>query len=150
MNTPEPLTLQHKHSLSKLFGAMSAPVSEYSFANLYLFRKRHDYAVLPGDEIFITGAAYNGDRFIMPTRDVRALSPGLLETMIVAGGMLYPVLEEWLPTFPPDRYDISYDASESDYLHSVEKLATYAGNRLHSKKTCSINLSDGTPAGRFR
>lgn len=130
----EPLSLHHQKMLSMRLRALGSPVSEYSFANLYLFRKKHDYAVLSGDEVYITGIAYNGDRYVMPTLDVRLLAPESLWTVINTYTMLFPVLEEWLPVFSPDKYTIMYDAAESDYLHAVEKLATYPGNRLHNKK----------------
>lgn len=130
----EPLSMRHKEILSRSLHAINTPVSEYSFANLYLFRNKHDYNVISGDETFITGRAYNGDRYAMPTSDVRSLAPETLDTMIKRYGMIFPVLEEWLPIFAPNKYAVTFDDAESDYLHSVEKMANYAGNRLHDKK----------------
>lgn len=132
--TAEPLSLQHKKMLTGLLSTMAAPVSEFSFANLYLFRGKHDYAVLAGDEVYITGKAYNGDTYVMPTRDPRLIPSIKLFPMIETHGMLFPVLEEWLPVFAPDSYSVTFDEAESDYLNSVDKLANYPGNRLHSKK----------------
>ena len=70
----EPLSFGHKSLLSELLRASSSPLSEYSFANLYLFREKHAYSVLLGEELFIRGKAYSGRDYVMPTRDVRKIN----------------------------------------------------------------------------
>jgi hypothetical protein len=113
---------------------LALPVSEYSFANLYLFRAVHSYSVLFDEDIFIRGTAYDGTAFVMPTRDVRLMKRNLLDRMITACGMLFPVPEEWLAAFDPAAYAISFDDAESDYIHEIAELVGYRGNKLHAKK----------------
>ncbi|HUI93376.1 MAG TPA: phosphatidylglycerol lysyltransferase domain-containing protein [Chitinivibrionales bacterium] len=130
----EPLSLRHRELLYKPLKAIATAVSEYSFANLYLFRAKHDYKVIRNGEIFITGRAASGDTYVMPTRDVRLMPSETLDRMIQTYGMMFPVLEEWLPAFDAGKYRISFDEGESDYIHEIAKLASYSGNKLHGKK----------------
>jgi hypothetical protein len=51
----EILGIEHKDLLFPRFKAVHTALSEYTFANLYLFRKNHEYEVLFDKEIFIKG-----------------------------------------------------------------------------------------------
>jgi len=63
----KPLELEHKGLLYNRLKAMDTMISEYSFANLYLFRRNHDYRVVDRDgEIFIKGRSYDGKPTICP------------------------------------------------------------------------------------
>jgi len=130
----EPLSLIHKDLLYGPLRAMRAQASEYSFANLYLFRSKHDYSVILDKDIFIRGKTYENEAFIMPTRDPRLIDKNILDAMMAAHGMLFPALEEWLGLFQGPEYSITYRDSDSDYIHAIGKLAAYSGNKLHAKK----------------
>jgi len=129
-----PLTLEHKELLFERLRAVDIPISEYSFANLYLFRKTHKYEVLGGRDIFIKGVSYNGSTFLMPTSDVRELDSEYLGTLLQAVDHMYPVPEKWLSAFPSGVFTAEHSENDSDYIYSCEKLATYAGKKMHKKK----------------
>jgi hypothetical protein len=130
----EPLSLDHKELLRDRFRDLHTQVSEYSFANLYLFRSRHRYSVMFDEEIFVQGTAYDGERYLMPTRDVRRIDPETLDENIARSGMLFPVPEEWLSRFQNPRYSVTFRDEDSDYIIDIGKLSTYGGNKLHDKK----------------
>ena len=130
----EPLNLTHRELLQPLLRAAGAGLSEYSFANLYLFREKHDYRVIPEAPFFVTGKSYSGDPFAMPTGDARLIDRELIDRMIGRCGCLFPVPEHWLTAFPPDGYEITHDDAESDYIHAITRLAEYSGSKLHAKK----------------
>ncbi|MDD5674461.1 MAG: phosphatidylglycerol lysyltransferase domain-containing protein, partial [Chitinivibrionales bacterium] len=132
--TQEPLSLHHRNLLFGPLRAIGTPVSEYSFANLYLFRQKHEYAVINDTEIFVRGKAYDKTPYVMPTRDLRSISKTLLDTIIQKHGMLFPVLEEWLPVFDPAHYTVTCDEAESDYINAISKLSDYKGRKLHGEK----------------
>jgi uncharacterized protein len=132
--TEEPLSLHHKELLRGRFQDLHTQVSEYSFANLYLFRSRHRYSVIFDDEIFIQGTACNGDRYSMVTRDVGLIDAGVLERNFARTGTLFPVPEEWLPFFQNPRYSVTYRDEDSDYIIDIGKLSAYGGNKMHDKK----------------
>jgi hypothetical protein len=139
----EPLSLSHKSLLREPLRASGAPLSEYSFANLYLFREKHAYSVLFEEVPFIRGKSYSGAEYAMPTGDVRKIDRALLDRMIDRCGCLFPIPEEWLAAFPEPAYAISHDDTESDYLYLIEKLATYSGRGLHGKKNLLHQFMDG-------
>jgi hypothetical protein len=70
----------------------------------------------------------------MPTRDVRGMDQDLLAGITADADFLYPIPEQWLSRFPEDRFTLSFDDGDSDYLYQTEKIATFAGKRLHKKK----------------
>ncbi len=47
---------------------------------------------------------------------------------------LFPVPEDRLGLFPEGEFEASYIEGEMDYVYLVEKMSTYAGRALHSKK----------------
>jgi len=128
------MSLDHKDLLYGRLRAIDIPISEYSFANLYLFRDIHRYQVLSHTEIFIQGVSYDKRTFAMPTVDVRKTDPKLLNRLLSSVDYLFPVPEQWLPAFDDKIYLAEVLDGDSDYIYSVEKIATYAGKKLHKKK----------------
>ncbi|MCU0847522.1 MAG: DUF2156 domain-containing protein [Spirochaetes bacterium] len=130
----EKLGLEHQEILQDLLKATGIALSEYSFACLYLFRKNHGYEVLFDDEIFVRGRTYDGFDYIMPTRDIRNIDPAYLEHMIKEHGILFPVPEEWTAGLDVGMYSLEVNDGDTDYIHTVEKMGSYSGKKLHSKK----------------
>ncbi len=128
------MTLEHQELLYESLRTIESSISEYSFANLYLFREGHRYEVLRDREVFIAGVTYDGKEHIMPTVDARELDREYLDAMIREHSMLFPVPEEWVPDFDEDRYEITYDDGDTDYIHFTEKMGSYPGKKLHSKR----------------
>ncbi|MDT8367335.1 MAG: phosphatidylglycerol lysyltransferase domain-containing protein [bacterium] len=134
MNT-QPLSLQHQSLLQDRLRAIEVPISEFSFPNLYLFRQTHRYEVITLDEeIWLRGRSCDGDNYLMPTRDVREMDPDHLLKMARTADHFYPIPDEWLSAFPEDRFGRSFVEGDSDYLYETEKIATFAGKKLHKKK----------------
>ena len=48
------LSLEHKELLYQRLRDINTGLSEYSFSNLYLFRKEHNYSLVDEGDIFIT------------------------------------------------------------------------------------------------
>lgn len=130
----ERLTLLHKDSLFNRLKETKVPLSEYTFANLYLFRSFHDYEVVFDKEIFIKGKSYDGRSYLMPTVDVRTLDLSYLKDLARHAEFLFPIPEEWLPAFPPAEFDVLFKAGDEDYVYRVEKMSTLKGRHLHKKR----------------
>jgi len=130
----EKLGLKHKDLLSQRLKNITVPLSEYTFPNLYLFRKNHDYDVMIDGEVFIRGRTYDGHVYLMPTVDVRTLDVAALKALMAGVDFLFPIPEEWLSAFSPERFDITFAEGDADYLYTVEKMSTYAGRKLHKKR----------------
>jgi hypothetical protein len=127
--------MKHLPLLHERLRSIPIPISEFSFPNLYLFRKTHRYRVIiVEDEIWIRGRSYEGHNYLMPTRDVREMDPAHLSRMAGTADYLFSIPEEWLPAFPEERFNRSFDEGDSDYLYLTERIATFAGRKLHKKK----------------
>jgi hypothetical protein len=113
--------------LAPLLRAITVPLSEYCFANLYLFRESHGYT-------FIKGRTYDGFTYLMPTKPVGQIDQSRLQELLRDADFLFPVPEEWLGSFDPGRYEVSFHEGDTDYLYTVEKMSTLAGRKLHKKR----------------
>lgn len=138
----ETLDLHHKELLYKRLREVETPVSEYSFPNLYLFRRVHGYEVLFDEDIFIRGKSYDGRTYLMPTRDVRKMDCAYLRDMLETADFLYPIPEEWLGCMREEGFEVTYHPGDSDYVFHADKLRTYAGRRLHKKRNLLRQFTD--------
>jgi len=131
----EKLSFEHKALLADRLKKANVPLSEYSFANLYLFRKAHDYELLFDDEhVFVKGKTYNNATFLMPTQPPQSTHFDLLKQLLATVDFLFPIPETWLVHFPTDRFEFHYDEADTDYVYTVEKMATFKGRRLSKKR----------------
>ena len=130
----ERLGLQHKDLLFNRLRGITVPLSEYSFSNLYLFRHAHDYQVLLGDHVFIRGRTYDGHTFAMPTEPPERMGLSCVRELLGEVEFLFPIPETWLPHFPAEAFDVTFNEGDADYLYTVEKMSTYPGRRLHKKR----------------
>ena len=131
----EKLGFEHKALLQDRLKRVGSPLSQYSFANLYLFRAVHDYHVLTVPEgIFIAGKTYEGGRFLMPTEELREERTEGVLRLLKEGEFLFPVPEEWLGAFSGKEVRSDFSENDSDYVYTVEKLLTYQGHKLHGQK----------------
>ena len=130
----EPLDLKHKDLLFERLRRIPAPLSEYSFPNLYLFRNVHQYEVLLDDHVFIRGRTYDGHTFVMPTEPLDRMGLSCLENALQDAEFLFPIPEEWLKHLPGDRFEAAFQDGDADYVYTVEKMVTLAGRKLHKKR----------------
>ncbi len=131
----EKLSLEHKDLLHPRLKQARSFLSEYSFSNLYLFREAHDYELLREDDaVFISGRTYDGKRFIMPTGEISMSDLAVLRKIIGGYDFVFPVPEEWIGAFGAAGVQASFLEGDSDYIYSVEELATYRGRKFHDKK----------------
>jgi hypothetical protein len=131
----ERLGIEHKDLLFPRFKETNTGISEYTFANLYLFRENHEYEVIVDDRgVFVRGKSYDGHVYLMPTADVRGLEISYLADMMREAEFLFPVPQEWLAVFNPERFEIQFNEGDADYIYTVEKMSTYKGRHLHKKR----------------
>lgn len=145
----ERLSIVHKDILFSRLKKTNSGISEYTFANLYLFRSNHDYHVVFDTEIFIKGKSYDGHKYLMPTADVRRLDISYLKELMKETEFLFPVPEEWLTVFTSGDFEITFNEGDQDYVYTVEKMSTYKGRYLHKKRNLLRQFLDSyTPGAR--
>ncbi|MGE5173107.1 MAG: DUF2156 domain-containing protein [Betaproteobacteria bacterium] len=130
----EKLGLHHKDILFSRLKQAKAGLSEYTFANLYLFRQNHDYEVITDRDVFVKGTSFDGHTYLMPTTDIRTLDRDYVKELMTTADFLFPIPEAWLPFFGTDEFKIEYKEGDADYIYTAEKMRTYRGRRLHKKR----------------
>ena len=122
------IDLSHRRFLAEHFQKLHLNISDYTFANVYLFRHESRYELVNKDcGVFIS--AYNrlNQRYIMPLDDLRLCCLNLLKDLLDADTFFFPIPEEWLAYFPPSDFSVTYDDSESDYIYLTDNMASFAG-----------------------
>jgi len=129
----EPLGWEHQQLLTALWRRLDVNLSEYSFANAFLFRREHAYRVKEVDGlVFVTGCARDGTSIVLPTVAPSSANKATFQK-VMEEATLFPVPDQWLPLFPDD-YARSFLPSESDYCYLSQKMRTLAGRHLASRR----------------
>lgn len=130
MDIIETIDLKHRPFLSERFQQMHLNISDYTFANLYLFRNVSHYKILTKDcGTFISAYNRQGQNYIMPLDSPQTCSPDTLRHLLNDGDFFFPIPEEWLPFFPENEFSITSDDGESDYIYLTSNMASFAGKQ---------------------
>ncbi len=135
------VTIGQRPILHPLFKGLECGISEFTFANIYLFRKTHGYkiACLP-DGLKIIAGMDNGGGFFMlpfglPQRD-------LLEGLFKRFSYMKNASERQSLLLREAGYELKEDRDNFDYLYGREDLARLSGRKFHRKKNL-VNLFTG-------
>ena len=130
MKKPEIIDFRHRELLLDSFRQMNLPISDYTFANIFLFRNVSHYEFLTTDcGLFIAGCNRQAQRYMMPLTDLRKCDQKTFEILLDKGDFFFPIPEEWLSAFPEDKFIITCDDSESDYIYLTEKMVSFKGKQ---------------------
>lgn len=131
----EPLNIFHQPLLENRLRQLNLFLSEYSFANLYLFRQIHHYEVIQlNGEVFIKGQTRDKVPFIMLTSHPMHIPPQLIQQVSSLSQILFPIPENWLSFFDKWLLQASFKEEDTDYLYTTSKFATYAGRHFDGKR----------------
>lgn len=127
------VTLGLRPVLHPALSALAPEVSEFTFANIYLFRQAHGYRVsrLSDSSIIITGT--EGDRTFF-------MRPSGLSDAEVAAGLLKDfdfarcVSEKDALTLASKGFRVEEDRANFDYIYKRRELSEFSGRRYHAKK----------------
>jgi uncharacterized protein len=151
MDITETIDLKHRQFLTDRFGQMNLNISDYAFANIYLFRNTSRYEILTKDcGVFISAYNQQGQNYVMPLDDVRVCGLDMLKGLLNKNNFFFPIPEEWLPFFPTRDFTVYWDDGESDYIYLTEKMAsfkgkTYTRHRNHLNQFFSSYRPDARP-----
>jgi hypothetical protein len=129
------LEIADKIFFDSFFTRLQPRISEFSFANLYLFRKAHDYRISRvGDSLVIFGKGYDGGDYFLPPMDGDV--DKAIALLLGEGRVMYGADESFVKTYLRDMkgLEIIEDRDSHDYLYLREELAELPGNRYHKKK----------------
>lgn len=147
----ETIDLKHRESLAERFKQMHLRISDYTFANVYLFRNSSHYEFVTREcGLFVSGRNKQKQNYVMPLNDPRGCDLKTFGEILGEKDFFFPIPEEWLVYFPKDKFSISFDESESDYLYLTENMADFKGkqylrHRNHLKQFLASYIAEGVP-----
>jgi hypothetical protein len=116
-------------------------LAEFTFANLFLFRKAHAYRVSRrGELLLITAKGYNGQPYAFPPLgdgDVEEAAQLLCRKLREEGvpPVLFPVPRALLERcFPASGWSWELDRDQADYVYSRDDLAQLPGKKYHKRR----------------
>lgn len=130
----EKLNLSHQEPLYEKLRTMKMDISEYTFANLYLFRKVHAYEVIFGRDIYLKGRTRDHFTFLMLTTPIEKIDWKEMRGLLEECDCLFPIPEEWAWRFNPKEFQHTFSDDDSDYIFEIEKIRTYPGRHLDGKR----------------
>lgn len=145
MYTFEPLTLAHKQLVEERLKKRNICLSEYHFANLYLFRKVHRYEVALGQMCFIRGVTYDGARYFLPLDPLIEDLSFYRELIDKEQVQLYPLSDQEVAPFKREGFVVEEREDDRDYLYHVDKLREYGGRNLAGRRNLVKQFEDNTP-----
>jgi len=142
------LTLDLRPGLHDRLRMLSEGVSEFTFANLYLFREHHNYrlTMLPGDLPAVTGRDADSTFFMLPFGLPDA---GILSRLFTDHITMKCVTERQKTALENLGYNVIEDRNNFDYLYKRTDLAELHGRKF-SKKRNMVNafINNYTFTGR--
>ncbi|MBI5559795.1 MAG: DUF2156 domain-containing protein [Deltaproteobacteria bacterium] len=121
-----------RKELHSLFSMLKEGVSEFTFANIYLFREAHNYRISRlGDNFLITGSD-GGERFFM--LPFALPSSRLLNELFERFSSMKCVSEKTKETLAGLGFKVTEDRDNFDYLYSREEMSRLSGRKFHRKK----------------
>lgn len=142
MLTLRDITLSRKSELDRIFVAENSRSADFNFGNIYMWDNRFKQSVAPCGDRLITLLSRKGlPYFAFPvgTGDIRPAFEQMMSYCDENGITLRlcGICDEHLELINnayPDLFEITEDRDYSDYLYDINKLATYPGKHLHSKR----------------
>jgi len=127
------LTLELRPLLHPLFQQLRDGISEFTFANLYLFRHRHRYALstLTDGRMVIFGTDDSRPFFMLP---FGLPDQPLLDMLFGAHGMMKCVLARQAMELSKRGCRVEEDRDNFDYLYRRQDLALLSGRNYHKKR----------------
>jgi len=120
------------------FKTLAEGVSEFTFANIYLFRERHHYIAsqLSDGQVVIAGRDGDAPFFMLPF----GLPPEtVLHELFSRHGAMKAVSEPQAEQLAALGYRIEEDRDNFDYLYYRQDLVNLTGRKFHKKKNL-LNL----------
>ena len=135
-NYPEwtELTLEMRDLLHPRFQMLKEGISEFTFANLYLFRKTYGYSITRVENsLYIFSGRTGNKRFFMlpfglPPRPI-------LDELFTRFDYIKGVSENQVETLAAMGCRVEEDRDNFDYLYLRKELAELNGRKYHKKRT---------------
>ncbi len=126
------ITLDIRPLLHPMFKRLMEGISEFTFANIYLFRETHNYKIsILENLLIISGTDKEGSFFMLPSG-----LPGKksLDELFEKFSFMKSASEKQAQALSGTGFKATPDRDNFDYLYLRSEMAGFAGRRFHRKK----------------
>ncbi|MBQ0017860.1 MAG: DUF2156 domain-containing protein [Clostridiales bacterium] len=134
------IKIEDKKLIDEFICASGCHGADYSFANLYMWRKAYEPKIhFAGDRLLVYMPQWSVYAYPKGGGDVRPSMDLLFEDAHSKGqklflrGLTERTLSEFMPLYG-DRFEISEDRDNADYIYTTDKLCNLQGRKLASKR----------------
>lgn len=131
-----PISLEMAREMSPYLVRLPDGVSEFSFAGLYLFRKRYDYRVSAFPHCIIVSGERDGSKFFITP--CCATGPDVVRELFRGHDKWKLISPDYLAKnrelIESLGYQVEEDRENFDYLYLRSELAALSGKKFHKKK----------------
>ena len=134
------ITLDDKARIEEKICASGCHGADYSFANLFIWRKAFKPKIAFCDDRLLVGmpqwkvyANPKGDGEVRNSIELLMEEAHSLGNKLRIRGLTDKTLEEFLPLYG-DRFEIAEDRNNADYIYTADKLCDLPGRHLSSKR----------------
>ncbi len=114
---------------------LNLDLSEFSFANLFLFRREHQHRLCEIEKrLYVYGVNYDKKKYYMPLYDISDEDVEFLQSLLSSVDMIYPVPQPWAFKLQEKGCFASYSEADSDYIFSLHDIQTYHGRHRASRR----------------
>lgn len=128
------LDLHHRSMLEEYLAHLGDGLSEYTFPNLFLFRREHRYSLVFKEKWFVSGITYDGDSFLMPLFDLQEVDTRFLKQVLPPYNFFFPLSLAMVTGLDRREFAIRYNPDDSDYIYRTERFKTYNSGGMREKK----------------
>ncbi|MFH1154273.1 MAG: DUF2156 domain-containing protein [Pseudomonadota bacterium] len=127
------VSLDMRPLLHPMFQALPDGISEFTFANIYLFREGHRYRLSRMADGTIAILGQDGDRpfFMLP---FGLPDKAVLDLLMTGNGFMKCVSGSQKPLLEAMGYEVTQDRDGFDYLYLRQELAELTGRKFQKKR----------------
>lgn len=134
------IELEDRERINSLICDSGCHGADYSFANLYMWRNEYKPQIYFNDNRLLVGnpdwdvyAYPKGGGDVTPSIEMLLDDAHKRGKKLIIRGLTDYTLEEFLPIYG-ERFEISEDRDNADYIYSADKLCNLPGRKLSAKR----------------
>lgn len=127
------VSIEMRPVLHPKFQVLAEGISEFTFSNIYLFRRTHNYRIsrLDNELFVITGRDNDNPFFMLP---FGLPDENIIRELLNNHHTMKAATAEQSEKLTAMGYSVSEDRDNFDYLYSRENLVNLTGRKFHRKK----------------
>lgn len=138
----EDLSLNHQQLLEPKLKVLGSNISDFNFANLYIYRKTYQTKVIKTDKFFIKSIYHDNTSCIFPIESWSNISNRDISFMFEQANTIFPVDNKDIIYFSGNNFKKEFNRNDSDYLYEKTNFELFKGGHLSGQRNLSQHFID--------